>query len=783
MLQTTRRGSFAALALLFGVLSGASVFAQGETHVMGGLWVPAGGDTYVDSWAGEDGLPYTADDLTPAAGGGAIPANGNLAGALGSMWIDLNGNGVFEEGDQPFARYAGEQAWSTRSYPEYGLLYESEDWNVHKQVLNEGPLRDQAADIAASAEELEYNDRGGFTDIQRRYEWEWGQNALQYNNDRDNQWGNGRKRYTISMDQGPGATFDEMEQFVKFTSFIQGADDPATPFNEQDTGCSNRGRDWMSLDDGSHRGIIIPMADIAGLQTGDLDALHGWQSVDMADYVRDTLEPVVSSSGFLFEDSTFSCGGVSLDGGATHLVIYQQEQPIVVNKYDKCAVHEDALQTAAYWGIEPNGADGDAMKTTDAVLRISRIDVLNVELSIADENTASRGWSDAAEDGVARNMYVWDNYNRRPDGGEPNGQIQSLGNYENLDGTQARIADHDERGNIINEADRTDDPSPWEIRVDAPGDDIAGIDWGCTTDTVKDAVLVNTSTSAGAITHSVFGSLDTTAGAVTMLTELGEYNIGDGGGGVPQDARHQMILLGGDGSVIAYAEISANGTTVNIGGTTNADGLAENPTTSSAVGPAGELGDGNVAAYTRFVLRASNAGVSLLQSFAGDYPIYRFDFMTDGFIYDEVASLSPGVSATVEKIRFATTGSGSNSKVAVDSLALWHNLEPDSSGNSHNPGDINLDGGVDISDPVAQLNFLFTGIPVDACQITPGTNPPALNATGVSIGDWNGDEAVDISDPVGSLNFQFVGAGNPDHVLGSGNCVPLAGSTCTPTCQ
>ncbi len=93
------------------------------------------------------------------------------------------------------------------------------------------------------------------------------------------------------------------------------------------------------------------------------------------------------------------------------------------------------------------------------------------------------------------------------------------------------------------------------------------------------------------------------------------------------------------------------------------------------------------------------------------------------------------------------------------------------------PGDMNLDGSVDIADPVADLNFQFAGISLDECLL----EGISLNASGLLIADFNGDGSHDISDPVGSLNWQFVGGGNPPHVLGT-DCIPLNGSGCDGLC-
>jgi hypothetical protein len=81
--------------------------------------------------------------------------------------------------------------------------------------------------------------------------------------------------------------------------------------------------------------------------------------------------------------------------------------------------------------------------------------------------------------------------------------------------------------------------------------------------------------------------------------------------------------------------------------------------------------------------------------------------------------------------------------------ALWAlNLlnSPNRSDIPFKRGDTNADGGVDISDPVAGLNFLFLG----------AAEPSCLDA-----GDSNDDEQLDISDAVYSLGFLFSGGPSP----------------------
>jgi len=79
------------------------------------------------------------------------------------------------------------------------------------------------------------------------------------------------------------------------------------------------------------------------------------------------------------------------------------------------------------------------------------------------------------------------------------------------------------------------------------------------------------------------------------------------------------------------------------------------------------------------------------------------------------------------------------------------------------PGDITGDGGVDISDVVRLLTFLFVGgVEVDLTCSAP---------------DFNGDGSVDVSDPVAMLSWLFLG-GIP-HALGE-KCVSVAG--CSDAC-
>jgi len=75
------------------------------------------------------------------------------------------------------------------------------------------------------------------------------------------------------------------------------------------------------------------------------------------------------------------------------------------------------------------------------------------------------------------------------------------------------------------------------------------------------------------------------------------------------------------------------------------------------------------------------------------------------------------------------------------------------------PGDANGDGGLDISDAVAALGFLFLGNP----EKLPCGDGSATDTANIQLIDWQPDAAIDISDAVGMLTFLFLGG--PPHPL------------------
>jgi hypothetical protein len=90
------------------------------------------------------------------------------------------------------------------------------------------------------------------------------------------------------------------------------------------------------------------------------------------------------------------------------------------------------------------------------------------------------------------------------------------------------------------------------------------------------------------------------------------------------------------------------------------------------------------------------------------------------------------------------------------------------------PGDFNQDGGLDISDVVAYLMYLFSGRTIQL----PCGGASANEGLDLLLLDVNGDATVNIADPVHLLAHLF--QGGPPPALGR-NCIQLVG--CPSTCR
>ena len=86
-------------------------------------------------------------------------------------------------------------------------------------------------------------------------------------------------------------------------------------------------------------------------------------------------------------------------------------------------------------------------------------------------------------------------------------------------------------------------------------------------------------------------------------------------------------------------------------------------------------------------------------------------------------------------------------------------------GGNQKPNDMNGDGNLDISDPVATLNHLFLGGGGPVCG-----DGSITHAANLELLDANDSGAIDISDPVFVLNFLFLGGPTPANCNGDVSC-------------
>jgi hypothetical protein len=103
---------------------------------------------------------------------------------------------------------------------------------------------------------------------------------------------------------------------------------------------------------------------------------------------------------------------------------------------------------------------------------------------------------------------------------------------------------------------------------------------------------------------------------------------------------------------------------------------------------------------------------------------------------------------------------------------------PSEPGGGQTVFDINQDSGLDMSDSISLLGFLFLGTPG---RLPCGETGSTAETANITLLDWNGDGRVDMSDAVASLNWMFNQAvtGQAPHVLdtrGDGaTCIRIVG--------
>ena len=286
-----------------------------ETWYLAGGGIARGPHSFADKGPGPDRLPYTADDET-------LPVHGNAGGTWSFAFLDIDGDG---NDDHAFClvRRGDDDMFTLSSWSDFahGIIAEGEYWADGHHMRDGGPTGNDP-----TGDDFEWNDRPG---------WERESNWLWYNNMRANQRGLGGSRYYFEYRDAftwPEEAVDEVQLWSWTLSFR----------NNTDNGTGIRGY-WGTSSDLLVKGLFIPVKAIPDLKDGELDPLFGWQSQDMAQYVRDVLYPKLADPDLTvfihIEDSNACATTSSLP--ATYVMIVQAETRIIITDYFK----------AELWGI------------------------------------------------------------------------------------------------------------------------------------------------------------------------------------------------------------------------------------------------------------------------------------------------------------------------------------------------------------------------------------------------------------------------------------------------
>jgi hypothetical protein len=303
----------AAAALLLCNLAFADTFT--ERWYLAGGGIAQGPNSFADRGPGPDRLPYTSDDVV-------LPADGNRGGTWSFGCIDVDSDGT-DEHVFCLVRRNDDDAFTltTSSDFSHGVIAEGETWVDLHHSRNEGPSGQVPDD-----DDFEWNDSPN---------WESQSNWLWYNNIQADQRGLGGSIYYFEYRDplaAPELAFDEVQNW-RWNFRLN---------NNADNGTGIQGY-WGDLAELVVKGLFIPVDAIPQLKDGDLDKLFGWQDVDMAAYMRDTLYPKLIDDNlaiFINSEGGNGCDAASVLPPAFVMLI-QAEGTIVVT---------DAFK-AEYWGI------------------------------------------------------------------------------------------------------------------------------------------------------------------------------------------------------------------------------------------------------------------------------------------------------------------------------------------------------------------------------------------------------------------------------------------------
>jgi hypothetical protein len=659
-----------------------------------------GPNSFTDKSPGNDMLPYTTDDA-------ALPENGNYQGTWSLAHFDNNSDDQIQEEEHIFnvIRRDDDDSWelSSLNRPEYGVLYESEDWWDYHDARNQGPgsstvafnPEDPSGWLGAAGNDFEHNDSSG---------WCGESNAFLYNNARANQHGEGKPRYYFELinpsntdvEPAGGFFFDEIEGWEKTLTVQQNYNNPDTPEDERNGpgGC----RRWLRTTKMVIRGYLIPVADLAGLTDGSLTTLFGWETVDLAAYLRDVIAPKLADADLNIFTAVANELGADPAGylPPTHIMLKQMEVPLDINGAG-CGDNVDgAKQTAAaLWNLPESGA----------TYRVSHILGWNADYTNELLAGVVRPYLDKPDDDSERNLWLIDHFYR--DDTAHLGKYTTAGPAETL----------------------------WSI-IDDP--ELLALD------STKDRIL--TASGAGAIIAPLPRALGANERPWEVVVDLASNEDGDG-------LSKAQIGLHSASGVIGYVELEPTKATVATGGTLdNGTGVISTPTATFSANTSVNLGNYRVpfdvnpgdAEYTRFVVRVASDKIQIFQTVDGDYIPNDFNDLGAGAPLAEIA-LGGGGGAGVDT-GLSAVSVGGDASFAVTTIAVFAAFPSEAPADTFIRADSNCDGIVDISDPINTLNVLFLGSGSICC-------PEASNA--------NGDATTDLSDAVYSLSFSFQGGPPP----------------------
>jgi len=634
--------------------------ASGPTYSFNVLSIGEGPNSFAEQFPGDDLLPYTDDDFAVA---------GNPFGSFGVTHMDINSDNKISDDEHILHVVRNSDDDSTflspQSRPEYGTIYESEDWNEDHDARLEGPHR-EAVLKDTNLTDFEINDWNGWTDES---------NAYLYNNLGANQRGLGHPKYRVDYRSvpldGQDYVFDEVEGFKKSFGLRNKGDNPDTPFNEKG-GCTRftRPRDAIDL-----RGYLVPVEDLEDLEDGSMPPLFpGWmegsttggEPTDTAGYLRDVVAPLLDDPNLF----TFSETGLGPEVLLPPSYVYLMQLEIVLelsNLEGECGGSDDvecagaadpglcgSQMHAAGWGLVPG-----------STFRRSFLAAGSPELAdLVFGDGAVHLFQPKPDDDEALNLWVQDHFWR--DGNEPLG----LG--------YTTVGDLD----IVQE----------------PGLSVV--------DTVNDSVL--RIMGAGSISAAISKPLG--AGELPILLAadlaLDVADLGPGGAGI--GGGFQLIVRS-DNNVIAYADINGDETQVHLGGTYDpATGRASGAATSGPAGGGADLTDVDTVAqlggdYSRYVLSVTSVGATLHEitgAIASDYVDLRAGAPAAAVL--GAPDLGDGANAV------SVTAAGQS---VVNTLLVF--ASPGTG--PFNRGDCNRDFSVDLSDGVSALGYAFLGDAAPGC--------------------------------------------------------------------